>query len=216
MRVALIGLPGRPAGRLPGFDVVRLGPDATYEFDPRTDLWTVTTPNGSTPNGSTNARIVVTTRPVSGPNAFRYEHNNFRYIARCLRMMGSQDARRIEVQPHARISYRRGPDPHDYVLTPFESDVDDTHRGPAVLTCGGREIDVEVHLTGHLQPIDGSFRWYGRITAHPDVTALHSGGRTDVTVRLPGGHDRAGKLTELDPWGNARITGSGQPPFRYP
>ena len=212
MKVALIGLPGRLAGRLPGFDVVLLDRESGYEFDPRTDLWTVTAPHG----GTTTARIIVTPEPVHGPNAFRYEHNNFRYIARCLRMMGMQDARRIEVQPHARISYRRKPDPHDYVLTPFESDVDDTHRGPAVLTADGREIDVDVHLTGHLQPIDGSFRWYGRITAHPDVTALHRGGHTEVLLRLPGGPDRAGKLTELDPWGHARITGSGQPPFRYP
>ncbi|WP_237774692.1 DUF4873 domain-containing protein [Actinosynnema sp. ALI-1.44] len=212
MKVALIGLPDRLAGKLPGFDVVLLDGESSYEFDTRTDMWTVTAPNGRT----TAARIIVTPRPVRGPNAFRFEDNNFRYIARCLRMMGMQDARRIEVQPFARISYRRKPDPHDYVFTPFESDVDETHRGPAVLTVDGKEIGVEVHLMGHLQPIDGSYRWYGRVTAHPEVAALYRNGHTDVRVRIPGGRDRTGKLTELDPWGNVRITGSGRPPFPYP
>nr|WP_198151614.1 DUF4873 domain-containing protein [Kibdelosporangium sp. MJ126-NF4]CEL17203.1 possible flavin binding monooxygenase [Kibdelosporangium sp. MJ126-NF4]CTQ91567.1 possible flavin binding monooxygenase [Kibdelosporangium sp. MJ126-NF4] len=212
MKVALIGLPDRLAGKLPGFDVVLLDRESSCEFDPGTDMWTVTARNGRT----TAARVIVTPQPVRGPNAFRYEDNNFRYIARCLRMMGMQDARRIEVQPHARISYRRKPDPHNYIFTPYESDIDETHRGPAVLTVDGTEIDVDVHLMGHLQPIDGSFRWYGRITGHPEVVALHQSGRNDVQIRLPGGRDRAGKLTELDPWGNVRITGSGRPPFRHP
>ncbi|CAM3833882.1 DUF4873 domain-containing protein [Kibdelosporangium persicum] len=212
MRVALIGVPDRMARKLPGFDVVLLDEVVSHEFDPRTDMWTVTAPNGRT----TTARVIVTTFPVTGPNAFRFEDGNFRYIARCLRMMGLQDARRIEVQPHARISYRRKPDPHDYIFTPYESELDETHRGPAVLTVDGAEIDVEVHLMGHLQPIDGSYRWYGRITAHPDVTALYKRGHNDVTVRLPGGSPRRGRLAELDPWGNARITGTGRPPFPYP
>ncbi|MCE7001449.1 DUF4873 domain-containing protein [Kibdelosporangium philippinense] len=212
MKVALIDVPDRMIRMLPGFAVVLLDEAVKHEFDPRCDMWTVTAPSGR----ATTARVIVASYPVRGPNTFLFERNNYRYIKRCLRMMGRQDARRIEARPEARISYRRKPDPHNYIFTPYESDVDETHRGPAVLTVDGKQIDVQVHLMGHVQPIDGSYRWYGRIMADLDVTSAHKSGRNDVTVRLPGGLDREGRLTELDPWGNIRITGSGRPPFRYP
>jgi hypothetical protein len=158
-----------------------------------------------------------------------------RYVIACIRMMGRADARGIEVHQHAQdrfnrwvrdskstnrpessLSYwrrMRRPDPRHFRLTPFEDDIDETHRGPAVVTTDGTEIDVQVHLTGHLQPIDGSYRWFGRIARHPEVTALHQAGRKEITVRLPGGEAAKAKLTELDPWGNVRVTGTGRPPF---
>jgi cation diffusion facilitator CzcD-associated flavoprotein CzcO len=120
------------------------------------------------------------------------------------------------VWPGSSVSYwrrMRSPNPHHFSLTPFEGDLDETHRGPAVVTVDDTEIAVEVHLTGHLQPIDGSFQWFGRIAEHPEVTALHKAGRNDVTVQLPGGTATKARLTELDPWGNVRVTGTGQPPF---
>jgi hypothetical protein len=134
-----------------------------------------------------------------------------RYVVACLRMMGRTDSKAMEVQPHAREPRR--PKPHHFSLTPFEDDLDETHRSPAVVTANGQEIPVEVHLTGHIQPIDGSFRWYGRIAKHPEVTALHETGRKEVTLQLPGSPARKAQLTEVDPWGNVRVTGSGQPPF---
>ncbi|MBP2324304.1 hypothetical protein JOF56_004689 [Kibdelosporangium banguiense] len=91
-----------------------------------------------------------------------------------------------------------------------------SHRGPAVLTADGTDIDVEVHLMGHLQPIDGSYRWYDRITAHPAVAELHKSGHKDISIRLPGGEGTQARLAELDSWGNVRVTGSGRPPFPYP
>lgn len=150
-----------------------------------------------------------------------------RYIMACLRMMGRTDSKAMEVYPHVRAQYTpessvnywrhtRRPNPHHFSLTPFEDELDETHRGPAVVGSEGREIAVEVHLTGHLQPIDGSFRWYGRIARHPEVTALHEAGLNDITMRLPGSAARKARLTEIDPWGNARVTGTGQPPFPIP
>jgi cation diffusion facilitator CzcD-associated flavoprotein CzcO len=120
------------------------------------------------------------------------------------------------IWPGSSVSYwwrTRRPNMRHFTLTPQEDDIDETHRSPAVLSVDGTEIDVEVHLAGHIQPIDGSYRWYGRIAANPEVTALHRAGRTTVSVRLPGGAARQGRLTELDPWGNARVTGTGHPPF---
>lgn len=120
------------------------------------------------------------------------------------------------IWPGSSVSYwwrTRRPNLRHFMLTPQEDDIDETHRSPAVLSVDGAEINVEVHLAGHIQPIDGSYRWYGRIAANPEVTALHRAGRTTVSVRLPGGSAREGRLTELDPWGNARVTGTGHPPF---
>ncbi|TCO46612.1 DUF4873 domain-containing protein [Actinocrispum wychmicini] len=107
----------------------------------------------------------------------------------------------------------RAPKEHHYVLTPLAGELDETHRGPAFLGTDGSEIAVDVHLTGHMQPIDGSYQWYGRIAVNPAVTALHQAGRNDVTVRLPGGVATRARLTEVDPWGNVRVTGTGRPPF---
>jgi cation diffusion facilitator CzcD-associated flavoprotein CzcO len=120
------------------------------------------------------------------------------------------------VWPGSSVSYwrrMRRPNEHHYSLTPFEGDLDETHRSPAVVTADGTEIAVEVHLAGHLQPIDGSYQWYGRITRHPEVTALHKAGHNEITVRLPDGAATKARLTEFDPWGNVRVTGTGQPPF---
>ncbi|MEV4315434.1 DUF4873 domain-containing protein [Actinocrispum sp. NPDC049592] len=107
----------------------------------------------------------------------------------------------------------RRPKVDDFILTPFEGDLDETHRSAAVVTANGAEIPVEVHLTGHLQPIDGSYQWYGRIQRNPEITALHESGLREVTVRLPGGKASNARLTEIDPWGNVRVTGTGRPPF---
>ncbi|MET0235449.1 MAG: DUF4873 domain-containing protein [Kibdelosporangium sp.] len=210
MKVAVAGTGSRLTKRLgkAGFDVTAVGSIADMRFDPRTSHWTI---------GPVSAQVLVTALPVTGPNIITVPGNNFlatRYVIGCLRMMVREDARQIEPR-RARAGYWRRPDPYDFILTPYESDIDDTHHGPAILTADGVTLDVEVHLMGHIQPIDGSYRWYGRITAHPGVTELHKSRHQDVTVRLPGGEDTAARLTELDPWGNTRVTGTGRPPFAH-
>ena len=47
-------------------------------------------------------------------------------------------------------------------------------------------LAVEVHLRGHVEPIDGRFHWYGRIAADDAVTTRHRPG-TNVAVRTPHG-----------------------------
>jgi hypothetical protein len=211
MRVAVTGTSKRLATRLrrAGFDVSVISSAAGRQFDAQTSQWTI---------GPVTAQVLVTGFPAAGPNIIALPGKGFladRYVIACLRMMVREDARQIE-RRRGKPSYWHRPSPYDFLLTPYESDVDDTHRGPAVLTADGSDIDVEVHLMGHLQPIDGSYRWYGRITAHPAVTALHKSGRQDVTLRLPDGSPTKARLAELDPWGNTRVTGSGRPPFPYP
>lgn len=114
----------------------------------------------------------------------------------------------------ARRARRGGPDRHHYRTPPVLSGAweDEYYEGPATLTADGVAYPVRIHLGGNIQPIDGHYRWYGRVTRDDAITGLHGAGVRDVTIRVPGGADTAGRLAELDPLGNARVTGTGRPP----
>ena len=81
--------------------------------------------------------------------------------------------------------------------------------GEATLVAGGRTIPVEVTLRGAFQPLDGRFHWYGRIARSDDVDAVGSG--SEVVLRT--GHGAAeARLSDVDPWGRFRSSGTGTPP----
>lgn len=92
-----------------------------------------------------------------------------------------------------------------------EHDEDD-YRGPGTVVADDAELDVEVVLRGHFEPIDGRFHWYGRIGAHEQVSDLAAGRRRTVVLRTPVG-EAEGTLSDPDPWNRYRITGLGRPPF---
>lgn len=75
----------------------------------------------------------------------------------------------------------------------------------------GQEIPVEVRLRGHVEPLDGRFHWYGRVAASPELAAAVEPGTT-VTVTTPAG-SAEGRLSDVDPWGRFRVSGTGRPPF---
>lgn len=84
------------------------------------------------------------------------------------------------------------------------------YDGPAVVLHDGAEHDVRVELRGMFQPIDGHFHWYGRIASSPALAEV----RTGSTVLLRTGAGEAeGRLSDVDPWGRFRISGTGTPPF---
>ena len=87
------------------------------------------------------------------------------------------------------------------------------YAGPARVSAGssGEAIDVEVDLRGHFEPLDGRFHWYGRIAACEQLSAEVRSGAT-VVLRTPHG-SAEGRLSDVDPWGRFRITGTGRPPF---
>lgn len=89
---------------------------------------------------------------------------------------------------------------------------DDGYDGPAEIVAGARAIRVSVRLAGHFDAISGSFSWYGRVAADPDVTALVESGTRTVTLRTPQGEAET-PLRDVDPWGRYRVEGSGTPPF---
>jgi Domain of unknown function (DUF4873) len=84
---------------------------------------------------------------------------------------------------------------------------EEQYDGPARIA----DTEVEVLLRGHFEPIDGHFHWWGRIAADERIDAEHSSGST-VTLVTPLG-EAEGRLSDVDPWGRFRISGTGRPPF---
>ncbi|GGS12905.1 MULTISPECIES: DUF4873 domain-containing protein [Actinokineospora] len=89
---------------------------------------------------------------------------------------------------------------------------DDGYSGQATLVIADHELTVRVELRGHFQPIDGYYRWYGRIQADQKVSELAGGKKTKVVLRTPGG-EAPGELSDPDPWDRYRIMGTSRPPF---
>lgn len=89
---------------------------------------------------------------------------------------------------------------------------DDGYSGQATLVIGERELRVQVELRGHFQPIDGRYRWYGRVAADPRLSELLAGRRAEAVVRTPGG-EAVGELSDPDPWDRYRVMGTSRPPF---
>ncbi|WP_116244216.1 DUF4873 domain-containing protein [Nocardiopsis sp. FIRDI 009] len=101
-------------------------------------------------------------------------------------------------------------------------DEEEEYRGPVtiVLTEDGSEegsaVEVDAHLAGHFSPLTGDYRWKGRLSAHPGVTAAFESGVRTVRVRTPDGHEGVGDLDEPNLWGGHPISGAGTPPFPVP
>jgi hypothetical protein len=85
------------------------------------------------------------------------------------------------------------------------------YDGPAELVTEGGALRVQVRLRGRFQPIDGRYHWYGRVSSGDDVDALVES-QAAVVVRTPQGEAPA-RLSDRDPWGRYRVTGTGRPPF---
>ncbi|MCW2497272.1 DUF4873 domain-containing protein [Jatrophihabitans sp.] len=89
---------------------------------------------------------------------------------------------------------------------------DDGYVGPAELIDGDTVLPVEVRLGGHFDPISGSYSWYGRVTATPELAALLDGGARKVVLRTPFAQVETA-LSDVDPWGRPRVEGFGSTPF---
>jgi hypothetical protein len=93
-------------------------------------------------------------------------------------------------------------------------DDDDGYRGPATLVLEGHDepFDVEVTLRGHVEPLDGRYRWYGRVAVHAGLESALGGRKGTGVLTTPHGQ-AVGELSDVDPWGRYRIAGASTPPF---
>jgi hypothetical protein len=100
-------------------------------------------------------------------------------------------------------------------VIPVSEHDEDGYIGPATLVLDGTELTVEVTLRGHFQPIDGYYRWYGRIAADEQLAKLADGKKRPVELRTPDGTAQ-GEISDPDPWDRYRVTGTSTPPFHVP
>jgi hypothetical protein len=92
---------------------------------------------------------------------------------------------------------------------------EDGYSGEATLVVDGTELTVQVDLRGYFQPIDGYYRWYGRVAVNDELTALAGGRKKAVEVRA-GDYRAPGEVSDPDPWGRYRLMGTSTPPFHVP
>jgi Domain of unknown function (DUF4873) len=89
---------------------------------------------------------------------------------------------------------------------------DDGYAGPAKLTVGTDQFEVEVELRGHFEPIDGLYHWYGRIASDEVLTQRLGGAKVDGVITTEHGTSPC-VLVDPDLWHRYRITGRSTPPF---
>ncbi|OZC47220.1 hypothetical protein CH286_13645 [Rhodococcus sp. WWJCD1] len=90
------------------------------------------------------------------------------------------------------------------------------YRGPAMLTFDNpaAEFDVQIDLRGHSQPIDGVFRWYGRVRPHEALQGFMEAAGSSRKGRLStDSGDVPVLVSDVDPWGRYRLQGNGMPPY---
>jgi hypothetical protein len=89
---------------------------------------------------------------------------------------------------------------------------EDGYDGAADLLVDGIPLPITVQLAGHFDPITGSYSWYGRVAASPEITALMAGGVRKAVLRTPHAEVETA-LSDVDPWGRPRVQGFGAAPF---
>lgn len=95
-------------------------------------------------------------------------------------------------------------------MDPYEVAYD----GKALLSLGDDAVTAFVVLTGHWEPLDGKYHWYGRVTGTVSVRAMKERApRGAVEITVVGHEPVPARLTEIDPHGNVRVEGTGMPPF---
>lgn len=92
-------------------------------------------------------------------------------------------------------------------IVPHSPHDDSDYLGPATLVVKGTEVANRIELRGYREPIDGIFRWIGRIDQNPERTALLGDEpRSKVTVQTTYSA-REAFVGDPDPWNRYRIMG---------
>jgi hypothetical protein len=90
---------------------------------------------------------------------------------------------------------------------------DDGYAGPVTVVVDGLRFTATARFGGCFQPLDGHYRWYGRLDPHDGLTRLVGERTRPVSLETAEG-TAEGRITEPDLWHRYRIEGAGVPPFR--
>jgi uncharacterized protein DUF4873 len=101
-----------------------------------------------------------------------------------------------------------GPDAYEVGNLP-----DEEYRGPATLRIDDQDVAVEIRVSARFEPVEGHFRWAGRTNPVDVLRERVSGGLREGLLTVPGSPQRKVRLSEPDPWGGVRVSGTGTPPW---
>jgi hypothetical protein len=87
------------------------------------------------------------------------------------------------------------------------------YRGVATLRAGDGETRLPVRLSARFEPVEGRYRWAGRTGPDAALCALVQAGVREATVTIGDGPAVPARLSEPDPWGGVRLSGTGTPPW---
>jgi hypothetical protein len=90
---------------------------------------------------------------------------------------------------------------------------DEEYRGPATLRVGDEDLAVSIRMSARFEPIEGRFRWAGRTTPDDDLRSRVGSGLRDGQLTIGKSPRTPVKLSEPDPWGGIRLSGTGTPPW---
>jgi len=90
---------------------------------------------------------------------------------------------------------------------------DEEYRGPATLRVGDEDLAVSIRVSAHFEPVEGRFRWAGRTTPDDDLRSRVGDGLREAHLTIGKSPRTPVKLSEPDPWGGIRLSGSGTPPW---
>jgi hypothetical protein len=93
---------------------------------------------------------------------------------------------------------------------------DSDYIGSATVIIRGTEIPVDVEIRGYREPIDGVYRWIGRIRPNDELTEIVGDLQRMPAVIRTRHSTRDAFVGDPDLWGRYRIVGKSTPPFHVP
>jgi monooxygenase len=93
------------------------------------------------------------------------------------------------------------------------TDAEEEFRGEATLRAGDEDRTVTVRLSARFEPVEGRYRWAGRTGPDEDLLARVRAGVREATLRIGDRPAAPVRLSDPDPWGGIRLSGTGRPPW---
>ncbi|MEJ9077702.1 MULTISPECIES: DUF4873 domain-containing protein [Gordonia] len=90
---------------------------------------------------------------------------------------------------------------------------DSDYIGPATIVIRGTEVTADVEIRGYREPIDGIYRWIGRISPNEEITDLVGDLQRQLAVIRTDHSAREAYVGDPDFWGRYRIMGKSTPPY---